>query len=183
LRNTIETQPYTAIFVALGLGSVLAGCIVLCDAGSKTLFLAGPLVSEPNGLHWIALQSAPLRVEGLALRALATAPAFWHRGVDSQGTRQVGAGYLWVWVVGAKTVIRLSPSRFMTPPRLEIGADLVRAKHAIQRWDYPTILALAAILLSVAVILGIVYNYTNVRRPINDLAARISTPQQQPFDL
>jgi hypothetical protein len=71
----------------------------------------------------------------------------------------------------------------MAPPGETSGADLVRARHAIPRWDYPTVLAIAAILLSVAVILGIVYNYTNVRGPINDLAARISTPQQQPSDL
>jgi|EndMetStandDraft_8_1072994.scaffolds.fasta_scaffold2098469_1 hypothetical protein len=60
-----------------------------------------------------------------------------------------------------------------------------RARRADR--DYPMLLALVAIFLSVAVIIGIIYNYAEVRRPGDgeDLSARISTPtnQQLPADL
>jgi hypothetical protein len=60
-----------------------------------------------------------------------------------------------------------------------------RARRADR--DYPTLLALVAILLSVAVIVGIIYNYAEVRQTGGggDLSARISTPtnQQLPADL
>jgi hypothetical protein len=49
------------------------------------------------------------------------------------------------------------------------------------------LLALVAILISVAVIIGIIYNYAEVRQSGDggDLSARISTPtnQQLPADL
>jgi hypothetical protein len=60
-----------------------------------------------------------------------------------------------------------------------------RARRADR--DYPTLLALVAIFISVAVIIGIIYNYAEVRQPGDggDLSARISTPtnQQLPADL
>jgi hypothetical protein len=50
--------------------------------------------------------------------------------------------------------------------------------------DYPTIAAIAAIILSVAVLMGIAYRYAGRLPPINDLAARMSsTTGRQPSDL
>ena len=67
---------------------------------------------------------------------------------------------------------------------LASSADAMRVERARhRRWDYATLFAVAAIVLSVAVILGIIYNYANARGPINDLATRMTTPQQQPSDL
>jgi hypothetical protein len=50
--------------------------------------------------------------------------------------------------------------------------------------DYAMIAAVTAILLSVAVLMGIAYRYAGRLPPINDLAARISQPiGRQPSEL
>ena len=50
--------------------------------------------------------------------------------------------------------------------------------------DYPTMAALVAILLSVAVLVGIAYRYAGRSEPRSDLAPRISAPiGQQPSEL
>jgi hypothetical protein len=63
----------------------------------------------------------------------------------------------------------------------------MRAKTAIVRRpgrDYPTIAAIVAILLSVAVLVGITYRYAGRSEPSDDLAARMSAPVgQQPSEL
>jgi hypothetical protein len=63
----------------------------------------------------------------------------------------------------------------------------MRAKTARVRRparDYPTILAILAILLSVAVLVGITYRYAGRSDPSDDLAARMSAPiGQQPSEL
>ena len=56
-----------------------------------------------------------------------------------------------------------------------------------QGHDYPTMLGITAILLGVAVILGIIFTYADFRQPGfgDDIAARIAAPnrQQLPSDL
>jgi hypothetical protein len=63
----------------------------------------------------------------------------------------------------------------------------MRAKTARVRRparDYPTILAILAMLLSVAVLVGIAYRYAGRSDPSDDLAARMSVPiGQQPSEL
>ena len=51
--------------------------------------------------------------------------------------------------------------------------------------DYPFIVALMAILLSVAVLVGIAFRYAGRSDPSNDLAARMSAPigKQLPSEL
>jgi hypothetical protein len=53
-------------------------------------------------------------------------------------------------------------------------AKPTRAKGLVP--DYPVISAIIAIVLSVAVILGITYRYATRSEPTNDLAARMSAP-------
>jgi hypothetical protein len=48
--------------------------------------------------------------------------------------------------------------------------------------DYPTLLAILAILLSVAVIAGIIFNYAG-RGDTDDISARITSHRQLPSDL
>jgi hypothetical protein len=45
--------------------------------------------------------------------------------------------------------------------------------------DYPTIAAIVAILLSVAVLVGIAYRYAGRSDPTDDLAGRMSAPIDQ----
>jgi hypothetical protein len=57
---------------------------------------------------------------------------------------------------------------------------------APQGRDYPTVLGVAAILLGIAVILGIIFTYADVRQPRGGgISARIGAPntQQLPSDL
>ncbi len=49
-----------------------------------------------------------------------------------------------------------------------------RVKHLVP--DYPIISAIVAIVLSVAVLLGITYRYATRSEPRDDLAARMSAP-------
>jgi hypothetical protein len=48
--------------------------------------------------------------------------------------------------------------------------------------DYPTLLAILAMLLSVAVIVGIIFSYAD-RRGTDDISARITSHRQLPSDL
>ncbi len=87
-----------------------------------------------------------------------------------------------------------APAEQSTLPDISLGSfnSLKRKPIPMKRaWradrDYPILLALVAIFISVTVIIGLIYNYAEVRQPGHgeDLSARISTPtnQQRPADL
>jgi hypothetical protein len=80
-------------------------------------------------------------------------------------------------------VVPDSRLRPFNPGAVPMRANTVRVRRPVR--DYAMMAALAAILLSVAVLVGIACRYANRSDPGNDLAARMSAPigKQLPSEL